>query len=103
MNVTTDNGEYDGIQAYFCFELCKAIRADLEEGGVEGEKLKELVGKIGFSIASILDGARAIDEKAGSPIILYKARKDSEKVLTHESGSFLHEYVFGNIDELFQD
>jgi hypothetical protein len=103
MKIISDNDKYDGIQAYFVFELCKAVKANLEKAGIKGDQLKELVGNVSFSIAAILDGSQGIDKNAGVPVVLFKTQKESEDCICSETGSYFHEYVFGNIDELFEN
>jgi hypothetical protein len=103
MKIISDNDKYDRIQACFVFELCKAVRANLEKDGIKGDQLKKLVGDISFTIAAILDGSQGIDKNAGVPVVLFKTQKESEECLCAETGTYFHEYVYGNVDELFEN
>ena len=94
--------KYDEQQAIFIGAIIESIKAKLEESGLENEALKELTGDISFSIATLIDNASSIefDGQEIVPILTFMEETD----LIHCGGnSYTHEYVFGVLDEVFEE
>jgi hypothetical protein len=95
--------KYDEHQVIFIGDIIEKIKANLEEAGLTGEKLKELTGNIAFSIACTIDDTAGI-EFDGIEVNPNLTFVDGENELIHCGGnSYTHEYVFGVLDEIFDE
>lgn len=105
MKISVDTDRFDELQLRVLEELVAAVRDGLREAGItDDQALYDATGSIAFSIAAIVDGSRVM-ELDGEPVIpvltFAKARNGSELVGA-EGGSWMHEYVFGTVDEVFE-
>lgn len=75
----------------------------LEEAGIEGEALKELTGKVAFTVASMIDGTSEISFD-GSEVQPYLTFQNGDEELIHLGGnSYMHELVFGILNAMFSE
>lgn len=76
---------------------------NIDEVKIPDNKARELVENISFSVATILDGSRTVeyDNVEANPIITFQ---ENEKELVYPAGrSWMHEYVFGTISEIYDE
>lgn len=95
--------QYDDQQKIFIRSIIENVKYTLKQGGLTGQKLKDLTGEVSFSIASLIDNATSIEfeEREIVPVLTFLC--ENEK-LTHCGGnSYTHEYVFEIIEELFEN
>ncbi len=71
------------------------------EAGLSGEALKTACGSVVFSVCTLLDNSSSF-EVNGKEYSPYLAFSDNDETLFYPGGnSFLHEYVFGVLEDLF--
>ena len=106
MKLTIDEDRFDSLQTHLIVEIVTAIRDGLREAGVKDDQaLYEATGSIAFSIAAIVDGSRImeLDGKEVVPVLTFARECDGEELISASSGgSWMHEYVFGTVDEVFE-
>jgi hypothetical protein len=104
MKVQSDSDEYDTHQRALIFHIGKRIKGALSKAGVKGDKLREATEGLTFDIASLLDGSETIKEgrKKIRPFVAFAMDESASKLLVDESGSYMHEYAYGILDELFE-
>jgi hypothetical protein len=105
MHLKTDDGAFDRRQLHLIREIIRAIKSDLTRSGIAGERLADVTGDIAFSIAAIIDGSRVMQAE-GQPLIpVLTFAEDAQRttLVARPGGSFMHEYVHGTVDEVFDD
>jgi hypothetical protein len=103
MELKEDPDSFDEWQSYFSYEILRIIKDKLSEAALPRDQVRDLSESIGFSLSTLLDGSStfSVDGTVLTPMLTFS--KD-DGVLVHQgSPSDLHEYVFGNLDELFDD
>ena len=101
MDLVVDGDKFDELQPWYVGEIIEAIKHNLEQAGIGGEKLKELCGDIAFSICAQIDSSAGF-EVEGIEYASYLAFSGDDDTMFYPGGnSFLHEYVFGVLDEIF--
>jgi len=95
--------EYDQQQVIFIRAIIEDVKSRLEETGLSGDQLKDLVGNISFGIATLIDNSASI-ESEGKEIFpqLTFYSEDNDDLIHCGGNSYMHEYVFGVLDEIFQ-
>jgi len=103
MELKLKGDKFDEHQVIFIGDIIEKVKANLEEAGLAGEKLKELTGNIAFSVACTIDDTAGI-EFDGIEVNPYLTFMDGENELIHCGGnSYTHEYVFGVLNEIFDE
>ena len=105
MKLLTDKDRFDELQMYLISEIISDIRRKLIQAGISGDQLYDLTGKMSFSIAAILDGSRvmSMDGNPVLPVLTFETSRNSGTLTcAEEGGSWMHEYVFGCVDEVFE-
>ncbi|MEJ2133545.1 MAG: hypothetical protein P8Y95_18420 [Gammaproteobacteria bacterium] len=103
MELLKDADRFDHAQPWFVGEIIERVKRDLEEGGLKGEALKNLCGNIAFSVCALIDGAAEF-EADGVGLVSYLAFSERDDMMFYPGdNSNLHEYVFGVLDEIFED
>jgi len=104
MEIVIDSDRFDALQLRVLEEIIKSIRTGLREAGVaDDQALYDATGNIAFAVAAIVDGSRIMDldgERVVSVLTFAKERNGTELVGA-EGGSWMHEYVFGTVDDVF--
>ena len=101
MELKHDGDKFDELQSIFIGGIIDEIKAKLEEANLPNEKVRELLENISFSVATILDGSRSVEFEGveASPVITFE---DDEDNLVYPGGnSWMHEYVFGTISDIY--
>ena len=103
MELVENGDRFDNLQPWYVGELIESIKRPLIEAGIKGDQLKELCGSIAFGVCSRIDSAAGF-EVEGQEYDSILAFADEAGTLFYSGGnSFLHEYVFGVLDELFEN
>ena len=112
MKLTTSENEFDEFQLRLIREIVETVRDGLREAGVtDDQALYEATGNLSFSIAAIVDGSRVmqiepqvigLDAKDVIPVVTFARERDGDELITAGGGSWMHEYVFGTVDEVFE-
>lgn len=101
MQLKNDGDKFDELQSIFIGGIIDEIKVQLEEAKLPNDKVKELLENISFSVATILDASRSVEYEGveASPVVTFQ---DGEKDLVYPGGnSWMHEYVFGTISEIY--
>lgn len=101
MQLKNDGDKFDELQSIFIGGIIDEIKVQLEEAKLPNDKVKELLENISFSVATILDASRSVEyeDVEASPVVTFQ---DGEKDLVYPGGnSWMHEYVFGTISEIY--
>lgn len=103
MQVSIDSDKFDALQIRLLEEIIRSVAAGLKSAGITEESaLSEATGSIVFSIGAIIDGSRVM-ELDGQPVVPFLAfanERGGNDLLAAEGGSWMHEYVFGAVDEI---
>ena len=101
MQLKNDGDKFDELQSIFIGGIIDEIKVQLEEAKLPNDKVRELLENISFSVATILDGSRSVEYEGveASPVVTFQ---DGEKDLVYPGGnSWMHEYVFGTISDIY--
>ena len=101
MQLKNDGDKFDELQSIFIGGIIDEIKVQLEEAKLPNDKVRELLENISFSVATILDASRSVEYEGveASPVVTFQ---DGEKDLVYPGGnSWMHEYVFGTISEIY--
>lgn len=101
-----DNGKYDELQVKLLEEVIVRIRDTLIDKGVNDEMIYDITGDIAFSVCAVLD-ASAIMHLDGEEVLPFlafsRSRDEKDTLLVNNVGSYLHEMVFGVLDDVYFD
>jgi hypothetical protein len=99
------DGDYEQYQALLLQELVGSIRHRLEEAGIKGKRLRDVVEGIAFDVGAIIDGSQVVssdDDHLVSILGFTEGRMRDQLLLPHGGGgSSLHEFVPGTVNEVF--
>ncbi len=105
MKVMVDSDRFDELQLRLLEEMVASIRDGLREAGVsDDQRLYEATGQMAFSLAAIIDGSRVMerDGEVLLPVLTFAKERHGAELVAAEGSSWMHEYVFGTVDELFE-
>ena len=102
LKLTLDAENYDEQQVIFTGAIIEDVKARLEEAGIKGNQLKELVGNISFGIATLIDNSASIEHEGKEifPLLTFYI-ENNDNLIHCDGNSYMHEYVFGALDEIF--
>ena len=103
MELKLDADRFDDLQPWYVGELIESIKRDLEAAGIQGEKLKELCGSIAFSVCTQIDSSAGFEVDGIEYESLLAFSANSEQPFFPGGNSYLHEYVFGVLGEIFDN
>jgi len=86
--------------------LVKSVRDGLREAGVDDDQiLYEVTGNLSFALCAIIDGSRQmmLDDQPVVPFLTFASERNGTDLIAAEGGSWMHEYVFGTVDEVFAE
>lgn len=101
MKLRTNPESYLEQQEIFTGEMIARIADILEAAGLQGDKLKEITGKVAFEVACMIDDVSGIefDGVEANPYLTFLS-KDNE--IIHLGGnSTSHEMVYGILNAIF--
>jgi hypothetical protein len=106
MRIVRKDGDHEVYQALLVQQIVAEVRDRLEEVGIAGATLRNLVEGIAFDVGAIVDGSASVStDDADSPLtpILGFAigRMRDRLLLPAGGGSSLHEFVPGAIEQAF--
>lgn len=104
MKIELNPYRFDELQIKILEEIIISIKEGLQAAGVADEKnLYDSTAEIAFSIATIIDGSSImeLDSKPVVPFLAFAKEYNSDELVAAEGGSWMHEYVFGMVDEMF--
>ena len=102
MKLVLDADNFDNWQTYFIGEIMEEIKQHLEDAQLPATQVRDLTEKMAFSVACVLDGSRSVEVNGVelNPILTFSPEGED---LVHCGGnSYMHEYVFGISDEIFE-
>jgi len=101
MQLTKDGDKFDELQSIFIGGIIDEVKTQLESANLSASQVRDLLEKISFSVATILDGSCSVefDGVEASPIITFQSG-DTELIYSG-GNSWMHEYVFGTISEIY--
>jgi hypothetical protein len=105
METIQNRNEFDKRQSQVLREIIHAIRKELKAVAVPEERLADVTGKIAFSVAAIIDSSRVmkVDGQMIFPFLAFAEDKTRAKLIAEPGGSWMHEYVFGMVDDIFDE
>lgn len=105
METIENRKEFDKRQSRVLREIIVSIKKELQAAGVPEEHLSDVAGKIAFSVAAVIDSNRVMKLNGQQifPFLAFAEDKTRTKFLAEPGGSWMHEYVFGMVDEIFAD
>jgi hypothetical protein len=112
MPLQRDDDVYDERQACYSYEMIATIHQALTAAGLPPGQARQLTGDISFALAAQLDGITRMeyDGQRILPVLTFvpdtapdRGSSDEPTLLYSSSGSALHEYVYGNLDEIAPD
>ena len=96
------DGDYERYQELLLQELVGSVRQRLEEAGIKGKRLRDLVEGIAFDVGALIDGSHVVsgDEEHLVPMLGFaEGRMRDQLLLSHSGGATsLHEFVPGAIE-----
>ena len=103
MKLIEDGGVFDDMQQTLIGSLIESIKSELDSEDINPEIARNLLEKISFSIAVILDGSRdtIFEGEEAFPVLTFQ--NEDENLISSGGGSWMHEYVFGIIKKLHGD
>jgi len=104
MKIVIDENRFDEMQMSMLQNMIKGIKETLEEGKLPEEQIEDLTGNVAFAVSCIIDSS-TIMEHEGKPLrpsLGFSLDDDGKEILVSENGSWMHEYVFGAVDEVFE-
>ncbi len=105
METIQNRNEFDKRQSQVLREIILSIKKELQSAGVPAERLADVTGKIAFSVSAIIDSSRVmkLDGQQLFPFLAFAEDKTRTKLLAEPGGSWMHEYVFGMVDDICED
>jgi hypothetical protein len=108
MPLQRDDDTFDERQACYSYEMIATIHQALAAAGLPADQARQLTGDIAFALAAQLDGITRMEYNGQRirPVITFvpealETESVEEPTLLYSgAGSALHEYVYGNLDEI---
>ena len=94
MDIIKSNN-YEALGAEFQFEVIKILNEALNKHEISKEVRKEICGDFTFDFSMLLDQGE-INDSVPSLVFI-----ENDKLLIKNDEFDYHEYVFGNVDEVF--
>lgn len=101
MQLKQDGDRLDRLQSILIGGIIDSIKEHVDSVELPTDKARELVESISFSVAAILDASRSVEYEGveATPIITFQEENDE---LVYPGGnSWMHEYVFGIISDIY--
>ncbi len=100
MQLTT-KGDFDRRQQALVKHLLHAIKRELENADAPPQVVQQLTGSIAFAVTSLIDGA-ASAQFEGRELDPHLAFPLGEELLYAGGNSWMHEYVYRVLPEVFE-
>jgi hypothetical protein len=107
MKLNIDNESYDdfqiGLLKGLLSTIYETIKTEKEHGQLDiaDEYIEDLVEKLTFSVSAAIDGSLVMRHENLDifPHLSFKSERHSEDLIVNDVGSYLHEIMFGVLDE----
>ncbi len=103
MQFEVDADKFDRLQPWYVGEFIEKIKKDLTEAGVDESKLKDLCGTIAFSVCTQIDSSSTFEVDGVEYDTILAFSNEDDKAFFTGASSYLHDYVYGVLDEVFED
>ena len=106
MNITIDTDRFDALQIRLLEEIIRVSRDSLRHAGVTDDgALHEATGSLAFAIACIVDGSTVmeLDGEPVLPVLKFASERNGSALVGADGGSWMHEYAFGLLDDVFAE
>ena len=98
MSITRDNAAYERLQLQLLRDILLAVKDELESADLAPEDVAELTARIGYAVASAIDG----EGTSAQPRLAFAAGEAPDDLLLGEHGAQWHELVYGLFDHIFE-
>lgn len=101
MQLKEDGDKFDQLQSILIGGIIDSIKEHIDAAKLPPKKARELLENISFSVATILDASRSVEYEGveAIPVITFQ---DGKNELVYPGGnSWMHEYVFGTISDIY--
>ncbi|RKR66459.1 hypothetical protein C8C94_0917 [Acidovorax sp. 94] len=102
MKLIEDSHAFDEMQKTLMGALIESVRGELESENLSPDIARSLVEKISFSLAVILDGSRDSTFNGSEVVPFLTFQNDDEDLISSGGGSWMHEYAFGLIKQIYE-
>jgi len=104
MRVEKDNKLYEEFHEKVARELVETIYSQISEiEGIDPDIVESITSNLAFSVGTIIDGSRVMDNE-GRQVLPYLAFSESAKerknLIVSDTGSYIHEMIFGLLDDM---
>ena len=103
MKLKEDADRFDDLQMILIGGIVDAIKDDLDKAGLPDNKSRQLLETLSFSVATILDGSRSVDYEGQEASLVITFESGEDELVYPGGNSWMHEYVFGVIGELYDE
>jgi hypothetical protein len=100
VNLNIDGTKFDELQGILIGGIIEEIKSELESASLPPTQVRDLLEKISFSVAAILDGSRSVEFEGveANPVVTFSVEGN---LVSGGGNSWMHEYVFGTIAEIY--
>ena len=107
MNIVEDSKKYNDYQETVLKSIIESIRATLENSEINKKRIEDLTGSLAFGISAIIDASQDMGTGQNPVLPFLTFSKDFEErdtlIVNKQGGSFMHEMVYGCINEVFEE
>jgi hypothetical protein len=97
MPIDRDNAAYEHRQLQLLRDILLTVKDELENADLAPEDVAELTARIGYAVASALDG----EGTSVQPRLAFGTGAAADDLLLGECGAPLHELVYGLFEQIF--
>jgi len=102
MKLIEDGNTFDEMQKTLMGALIESVKGEVESENLSPETARSLVEGISFSLAVILDGNRDATFDGNEVVPFLTFQNDDDDLVSSGGGSWMHEYVFGLIRQIYE-
>lgn len=100
MQLIEDGRKFDEMQRTLIGALVQSVKEELASEKLDPTLARDLLEKISFSIAVILDGSRDAEFDGEEVLPFLTFQNEEDDLISSGGGSWMHEYVFAVINEI---
>ena len=103
MELKINEDKFDLLQSAFLGGIIDSIKENLDKSNLPEDISRKLVEDISFSVATILDGSVEVSFEGitAKPVITFQENENS--IISSGTASWMHEYVFGTIADIYDN
>ena len=104
MRIEKNTKAYDGMQVALLREITRTVRRVLETKRLSKARTRDITEDVVFHLSALLDGSAEVEHQGGPvvPRIAFQG-KGRGVVVAEPGGSWMHEYAFGCVEEVFSE